>query len=109
MADEISEAEALLGLVRDLPHYASELAISEVTQRTFNEIAAIARGRHPHAVDALARHQRRRTGVPPVAGRRRGALLRQIFGQEYASVLTQGGRGRLPRPESRRPRLTRRP
>jgi len=58
-------------------NYASELAISEVTQRTFNELQQLLEGGTRTLLDALRGNQRRRTGVPPVAGRRRGALLRQ--------------------------------
>ena len=37
-ADEVAETEALIGFVAACRNYASELAINEVTQRTFNEL-----------------------------------------------------------------------
>ena len=37
-ADEVAEAEALIGFVMACRNYASELAISEITQRTFTEL-----------------------------------------------------------------------
>ena len=48
-ADEVSETEALIGFVAACRNYASELAINEVTQRTFNELQQFLELRHANA------------------------------------------------------------
>ena len=76
-ADEVAETEALIGFVAACRNYASELAINEVTQRTFNELQQFLDTGTARAARCAARGKRRRAPVPPVAGRCRGAVLRQ--------------------------------
>ncbi len=94
-ADEVTETEALIGFVATCRNYASELAINEVTQRTFSELQQFLDVRHPHAARRVARRKRRRTALPPVAGRCRGAVLRQGVRPGIRLVARQGRRGRL--------------
>ena len=110
-ADEVAETEALIGFVAACRNYASELAINEVTQRTFNELQQFLDTGTRTLLDALRGVERRRTAVPPVAGRCRGAVLRQGVRPGIRLAARQGGRGRLARSASarrRRPRLKRR-
>ncbi len=46
-ADEVAEAEALIGFVMACRNYASELAINEITQRTFTELQKIINNKIP--------------------------------------------------------------
>ena len=88
-ADDVAETEALIGFVAACRNYANELAINEVTQRTFNEL-----------------QQFLDTGTGALLDSLRGAsggerLFRQsqvdaavrfcakVFGQEFASLLTK--------------------
>ena len=97
-ADEVAETEALIGFVAACRNYASELAINEVTQRTFNELQQFLDTGTRTLLDALRGGKRRRTPVPPVAGRCRGAVLRQGVRPGIRLAARQGGRGRLARP-----------
>jgi hypothetical protein len=87
--DEVAEAEALVGFVAACRNYASELAINEVTQRTFNELQQFLDSGTRALIDAL------RSSAP---GERRfrksqvDAAVRfcaKVFGQEYASTLAK--------------------
>ena len=76
-ADEVTETEALIGFVATCRNYASELAINEVTQRTFGELQQFLETGTRTPARRVAWRKRRRTSLPPVAGRCRGAVLRQ--------------------------------
>ena len=109
-ADEVAETEALIGFVAACRNYASELAINEVTQRTFNELQQFLDTGTRTLLDALRGASGGERAVPPVAGRCRGAVLRQGVRPGIRLAARQGGRGRLARPRAQggSPRLNRR-
>ncbi len=87
--DEVAEAEALIGFVAACRNYASELAINEVTQRTFSELQQFLDTGTRALLDAL-----RVAGEieRPFRQSQVDAAVRfcaQVFGQEYASLLTK--------------------
>ena len=96
-ADEVTETEALIGFVAACRNYASELAINEVTQRTFNELQQFLDTGTRTLLDALRGASGGRASVPPVAGRCRGAVLRQGVRPGIRLAARQGRRGRLAR------------
>ena len=105
-ADEVAETEALIGFVATCRNYASELAVNEVTQRTFTELQQMLDTGTRTLLDALrsasdAERPFRQSQVDAAV-----RFCAKVFGQEYASLLDQGGRGRLARARSarRRPR-----
>ena len=88
-ADEVTETEALIGFVAACRNYASELAVNEVTQRTFNELQHFLETGTRTLLDALR-------GVPngerPFRQSQVDAAVRfcaKVFGQEYASLLAK--------------------
>ena len=94
-ADEVAETEALIGFVAACRNYASELAINEVTQRTFSELQQFLDTGTGTLLDALRAAS---GGERPFRQSQVDAAVRfcaKVFGQEYASLLDQGGRGRL--------------
>lgn len=88
-ADEISETEALIGFVAACRNYASELAVNEVTQRTFNELQQLLETGARTLVDAL------RGAAPGERSFRQSqvdAAVRfsaKVFGRDYASTLAK--------------------
>lgn len=88
-AEEVAEAEALVGFVMACRNYASELAINEITQRTFTELQQCLDAGTKTLLDAL-----RTSGDDERAFRQSqvDAAVRfcgKVFGQEYASLLTK--------------------
>ena len=57
-ADEVAEAESLVGFVMACRNYASELAINEITQRTFTELQQCLDTGTKTLLDALAQFRR---------------------------------------------------
>ncbi|MEA2923455.1 MAG: hypothetical protein QOD25_577 [Alphaproteobacteria bacterium] len=87
--DEVAETEALIGFVAACRNYAGELAINEVTQRTFNELQQFLDGGTPTLLDALRGAS---GGERPFRQSQVDAAVRfcaKVFGQEYASLLTK--------------------
>ncbi len=88
-ADEVTETEALIGFVAVCRNYASELAVNEVTQRTFNELQQFLDTGTRTLLDAL------RSASPnerPFRQSQVDAAVRfcaKVFGQEYASLLAK--------------------
>ena len=86
---EVGEAEALIVFVLTCRKYASELAINEVTQRTFNELQHLLDTGTRTLLDAL------RAAVPTERAFRQSqvdAAVRfcgKVFGKEYAALLTK--------------------
>ncbi len=87
--DEVTETEALVGFVGTCRHFASELAINEMTQRTFSEIQqyldsgtrALLDGlRHAGEVDRRFRQSQVDAAV---------RFCAKVFGQDYAALLTK--------------------
>ena len=88
-ADEVSETEALIGFVAACRNYASELAVNEVTQRTFNELQQFLDSGTRTLLDALRGAS---NGERPFRQSQVDAAVRfcaKVFGQEYASLLTK--------------------
>jgi hypothetical protein len=88
-ADEVSETEALIGFVAACRNYASELAINEVTQRTFNELQQFLDSGTRTLLDALRGSS---GGERPFRQSQVDAAVRfcaKVFGQEYASLLAK--------------------
>lgn len=86
---EVAEAEALVGFVMACRIYASELAINEITQRTFTELQQCLDIGTKALLDAL-----RNCGEPerPFRQSQVDAAVRfcgKVFGQDYASLLTK--------------------
>jgi len=86
---EVEDAEALIGFIGNCRYFASELAINEMTQRTFSEIQqyldsgtrALLDGlRHAGDVDRSFRQSQVDAAV---------RLCAKIFGSDYAALLTK--------------------
>ena len=88
-ADEVTETEALVGFVAACRNYASELAVNEVTQRTFNELQQLLDTGTRTLLDALrgagAGERSFRQSQVEAAVR----FCAKVFGQEYASLLAK--------------------
>ena len=88
-ADEVAETEALIGFVTACRNYASELAINEVTLRTFSELQQCLDTGTRTLLDAM------RGAAPeerPFRQSQVDAAVRfcaKVFGQEYASLLSK--------------------
>jgi hypothetical protein len=88
-ADEVAEAESLIGFVMACRNYAGELAINEITQRSFTELQQCLDVGTKALLDAL-----RTCGdnERPFRQSQVDAAVRfcaKVFGQEYASLLTK--------------------
>ncbi len=88
-AGEVAEVEALMGFVGNCRHFASELAINEMTQRTFSEIQqyldsgtrALLDGlRHAGDIDRSFRQSQVDAAV---------RFCAKVFGADYAALLTK--------------------
>jgi hypothetical protein len=88
-ADEVVETESLIGFVVACRNYASELAVNEVTVRTFNELQQLLDTGTRTLLDALRGAS---DGERPFRQSQVDAAVRfcaQVFGREYASLLTK--------------------
>ena len=88
-ADEVTETEALIGFVATCRNYASELAINEVTQRTFGELQHFLETGTSTLLDALRGAS---SGERDFRHSQIDAAVRfcaKVFGQEYASLLAK--------------------
>jgi hypothetical protein len=88
-AEEVAETEALIGFVVTCRNYASELAINEVTQRTFNELQQLLDTGTRTLLDALRGAS---GGERPFRQSQVDAAVRfcaKVFGQEYAALLAK--------------------
>jgi len=87
--DEVADTEALIGFVATCRNYASELAINEVTQRTFGELQQFLESGTRTLLDML----RSSSGGERIYRQSQvDAAVRfcaKVFGQEYASTLTK--------------------
>jgi hypothetical protein len=87
--DEVADTEALVGLVVACRNYAGELAINEVTQRTFNELQNYLDSGTRTLLDALRNSS---DAERPFRQSQIDAAVRfcgKVFGREYASLLTK--------------------
>ena len=88
-ADEVADTEALIGFVVACRNYAGELAINEVTQRTFNELQKYLDSGTRTLLDALRNSS---DGERPFRQSQVDAAVRfcaKVFGREYASLLAK--------------------
>jgi hypothetical protein len=88
-ADEVTETEALIGFVATCRNYASELAINEVTQRTFGELQQFLESGTRTLLDTLRGAS---GGDRAFRQSQVDAAVRfcaKVFGQEYASLLAK--------------------
>ena len=88
-ADEVTETEALVGFVATCRNYASELAINEVTQRTFGELQHFLETGTSTLIDALRGAS---AGERPFRQSQIDAAVRfcaKVFGQEYAAQIAK--------------------
>jgi hypothetical protein len=88
-ADEIVEAEKLIGLVAACRNFAGELALNEVTQRSFSELQQFLDQSTGSLIDAL-----RHAGDNDRSFRQSQAdaavrFCRKTFGPDYAAMLTK--------------------
>jgi hypothetical protein len=88
-ADEVADAEMLVGFVVACRNYAGELAINEVTQRTFNDLRTYLEAGSRALIDAL-----RAAGDSerPFRQSQIDAAVRfcaKVFGQDYATQLAK--------------------
>jgi hypothetical protein len=88
-AGEVAEAEELIGVVAACRNFAGELALNEVTQRSFSELQQLLDQSTRALIDAL-RHagdtdRRFRQSQADAAVR----FCRKTFGPEYAATLTK--------------------
>jgi hypothetical protein len=86
-SEEVAEAEALVGFVMACRNYASELAINEITQRTFTELQQCLDTGTKALLEAL-----RQCGEAerPFRQSQVDAAVRfcaKVFGQDYANLL----------------------
>jgi hypothetical protein len=88
-ADDVAETEALVGFVGNCRYFAGELALNEMTQRTFSEIQqyldsgtrALLDGlRHAGDADRSFRQSQVEAAV---------RFCAKVFGEEYAALLTK--------------------
>jgi|KBSSwiStaDraftv2_1062776.scaffolds.fasta_scaffold55774_4 hypothetical protein len=88
-ADEVTETEALIGFVATCRNYASELAINEVTQRTFSELQQFLESGTRTLLDTLrgASDSGRAFRQSQIDAAVR--FCAKVFGQEYASLLAK--------------------
>ena len=88
-ADEVTDTEALIGFVATCRNYASELAINEVTQRTFSELQQFLEPGTRTLLDTLRGAS---GGDRAFRQSQVDAAVRfcaKVFGQEYASLLAK--------------------
>jgi hypothetical protein len=88
-AEEVIETEALIGFVATCRNYAGELAINEVTQRTFGELQHFLETGTSALLDALRNAS---AGERAFRQSQIDAAVRfcaKVFGQEYASLLAK--------------------
>jgi hypothetical protein len=88
-ADEVAEVEAMVGFVVACRNYASELAINEVTQRTFSGLQQFLDSGTRMLLDAL---RGANAAERPFRQSQADAAVRfcaQVFGQEYAALLAK--------------------
>lgn len=88
---DVAETEALIGFVDACRKYASELAINEMTQRTYSELQQYLERDTPALLDGLRNagdaDRRFRQSQVDAAVR----FCAKVFGPEYASLLAKAG------------------
>ena len=87
--DEVAETEALIGFVVTCRNYASELAINEVTQRTFSELQQALDSGTRALLDALPQSSGSERAFRQSQVNAAVRFCAKVFGQEYASLLAK--------------------
>jgi hypothetical protein len=88
-AEEVAEAESLVGFVMACHNYASELAINEITQRTFAELQQCLDIGTKTLLDALRGSGDNERAFQQSQVDAAVRFCGKVFGQEYASLLTK--------------------
>ena len=91
-AIDVSDAEMLVEFVDACRSYANELAVSEVTARTWLELQHYLETADKGAARCAAAGRRRRPAVPAIAGRSRDPLLQDGVRRGLRRASGQGGR-----------------
>lgn len=87
--EEVEEAQALVGLVVACRNYAGELAINEVTQRTFTELQKLLDTGTRTLVDALRISSAEERSFRQSQVDAAVLFCAKVFGQEYAGLLAK--------------------
>jgi hypothetical protein len=88
-ADDVAETEALVGFLAACRNYASELAVNEITMRTFSELQQyLDTGTHT-LLDALRNASKTERAYRQAQVDAAVRFCAKIFGQEYAALLTK--------------------
>jgi hypothetical protein len=100
--DEVSEAEELIGLVAACRNFASELALNEVTQRSFSELQQFLDQSTGSLIDALRHSGDIDRGFRQSQADAAVRFCRKTFGPDYAAMLTKAAElaGQVERKES---------
>jgi hypothetical protein len=88
-AEEVEETEALIGFVVACRNYASELAINEVTQRTFTDLQKSLDTGTRTLLDALRTSSRGERSFRQSQVDAAVRFCAQVFGHEYAALLSK--------------------
>ena len=103
-ATEVDDAAALIDFVAVCRTYAGELAINEVTLRTYSDLQQYVEKATEALVQSLARRRSQGASLPAGAGRSRGPFLRGPVRPRVRVPDEQGGRQRARRRTQIRPR-----
>lgn len=88
-ADEVQETEALIGFVIACRNYAGELAINEVTQRTFSELRKQLETGTRMLLDGLRASSREERSFRQSQVDASVRFCAKVFGEEYAALLSK--------------------
>jgi len=87
--DDVAETEALVGFVTACRNYASELAVNEITLRTFSELQQYLDSGTHALLDALRIASNAERGYRQSQVDAAVRFCAKIFGQEYAALLAK--------------------
>ncbi|HVV78394.1 MAG TPA: hypothetical protein VHD59_02120 [Pseudolabrys sp.] len=101
-ADEVAESEELIGLVAACRNFAGELALNEVTQRSFTELQQFLDQSTGSLIDALRHAGDVDRGFRQSQADAAVRFCRKTFGSDYAAMLTKAAElaGQAERKES---------
>jgi hypothetical protein len=87
--DEVAEAEELIGLVAACRNFAGELALNEVTQRSFSELQQFLDQSTGSLIDGLRHAGDIDRGFRQSQADAAVRFCRKTFGPDYAAMLTK--------------------
>jgi len=87
--DDVTETEALIGFVTACRNYAGELAVNEITMRTFSELQQYLDAGTHTLLDALRGASKNERGYRQSQVDAAVRFCAKIFGSEYASLLAK--------------------